>query len=202
MLGFDEDHVAELNRRWQIGNPASGFLYPAFDDRREDRSEVLIHSKAPDLEDFINQLFHVQHEDVPAGVKEQKALFSQLLGSMDVTLEECSAISENILQKASEEDAGICLEKNTARKIVEAAGADTAEFDELYDETIGTTPLAYAAIADPYVTVRTDTATIRLPSDKAQLIETRTIDGRDYILIPADGAVTVNGTAVSAAGQN
>ena len=55
-LGFDEDRVTELDRRWQIGNPVSSFLYPAFDGRLENRNEVLVHSAAPDEEDFINGL--------------------------------------------------------------------------------------------------------------------------------------------------
>ncbi len=179
-LGFDEDRVTELDRRWQIGNPVSSFLYPAFDGRLENRNEVLVHSAAPDEEDFING-------------------FSELLGQMDCTVETAAAITENIVEKAAEEDASPVLEKETLRRIVSAAGLGTEDFDEMYDDTVGDTPIAMDVIAEPYVTVRTDAALVKLPVDKAQLVETRRIDGRDYILIPADGTVTVNGVAVSAA---
>jgi hypothetical protein len=50
--------------------------------------------------------------------------------------------------------------------------------------------------------VKTDSVVLKVPSDKAQLIETRKINGRDYILIPADGTVTVNGAAVTALAKN
>ena len=72
------------------------------------------------------------------------------------------------------------------------------DFDEIYDETIGDTQIALDAVAESCITVKTDAMTLKVPIDKAQLIRTRIIDGREYILIPADGTVTVNGTAVSA----
>ena len=196
-LGFEEDHVAELSRRWQIGNPACGFLYPAFSDRMEDRGEVLIFSKNPNTEDFINGMFLIDAEAAPVGVKEQKFLFSDLLTQMDMNLEAAAAISEGILEKSAEEDVPLMLEKEAVRAIAEGAGVDTQEFDEIYEETIGETPIALPSVAEPYVTVRTDRVTLKVPSSASQLIETRTIDGRDYILIPADGTVTVNGTAVT-----
>ena len=197
-LGFREDRVAELDRRWQIGNPVAGFLYPSFSERLEDRNEVMLRSNAPDGEDFLTALFAVQAEAAPVGAETQRALFSDLLGQMDVNLESAAAISENLVEKAAEEDAPQTLEKQTVRKIAEAAGAPMEDFDEIYDETIGDTQIALDAVAESCITVKTDAMTLKVPIDKAQLIRTRIIDGREYILIPADGTVTVNGTAVSA----
>ena len=194
-LGLMEDRVGELSRRWQIGNPGSGFLYPAFSGRAEDRWELLVHSANPDLEDFINSLFGITLQNVPVGIKAQKDIFSSLLGQMDVSLAEAAAVSETLVAKAAEAEE-MQLEKETVRRIVEDAGAKTDQFDEIYDETVGETPVSYAAIAEPYVTVRTDQAVIKIPVSHSQLIETRVIDGREYILIPADGAVTVNGVSV------
>lgn len=198
VLGLDVDHVAELKRRWQIGNPGSGFLYPAYSERMEDRWQVLVHSANPDMEDFINRMFGVEEDTAPVGIKAQKNIFSSLLGQMDVGLSEAAAISENIVAKAAEGEEPQ-LEKETLQKIVQSAGISRDDFDEIYEETVGETPVSYAAIADPYVTVRTDSAVIKVPAEQSSLIRTRVIDGREYILIPADGAVTVNGIAVSAA---
>ena len=197
-LGLAEDRVAELSRRWMIANPSCGFLYPSFSDRLEDRNEVLIHSKMPETEDFIRRLFQVETPDAAVGAKAQKGLFSELLGQMDVTLPVAAAISENVLEKSAEEDVPLLLEKEDMRKIAASAGADLSAFDEIYDECIGEIPIALPAVADAYVTVKTDTVTLKVPAKSAQLIETRNIDGRDYILIPADGTVTVNGAAVVA----
>ncbi len=197
VLGYDVDHVGELDRRWQIGNPACGFLYPAFDNRGEDRNEVLLYSANPDAEEYMNGLFGVPEAEAPVGVKAQREIFTSLIGQLDVGLTQAASISENILEKAAEQEE-VQLAKEEIRKIAESAGVDTDAFDEIYEETVGDTPIAIAAVADTSVIVKTDTVMIKVPSDKAQLIETRTIDGRDYILIPADGTVTVNGAAVCA----
>lgn len=201
VLGYDIDRVAELDRRWQIGSPVCGFLYPAFDNRGEDRNEVLIHSATPDTEEFIDGIFGIAAEESPVGVKAQREVFGSMLSRMDVTLEEAAAISENIVEKAAEQE-GPALERDDLKKIVEAAGVDTAPFDELYEDIVGELPLAISAVAEADVTVKTDTVTIRLPADRSRLIETRRIDGRDYILIPADGTVTVNGISVIAAEED
>lgn len=199
-LGFEEDQVAELSRRWQIGAPVSGFLYPSFSDRNEDRGELLVHSKHPDEEDFLRSLFAIVPETAPVGVTEQKEIFSSLIGQMDVSLTEAAVVCESLVEKSAEEDAPERFGEDTLDRIARSAGIgmEKAELMELYADTVGEVPIAMTAITDPYITVRTDQAVIKVPAEKARLIETRRIDGRDYILIPADGAVTVNGLSVTA----
>ncbi len=197
VLGYDLDHVGELERRWQIGNPTCGFLYPSFDNRSEDRNEVLIRSAAPENEDFLGELFRVSGETAPVGVKQQRELFCEMLSRLDVDLGEAAAISETMVEKAAELESPV-LDQMEMKKIAEAAGVDTEQFDEIYEDTVGATPIAITAVTDSSVTVKTDTVTIKLPAENAQLVETRRIDGRDYILIPADGTVTLNGTPVRA----
>lgn len=41
----DENRIAPRIRDWVVGAPNSGFLYPAFTDRKEDREHVLFYSK-------------------------------------------------------------------------------------------------------------------------------------------------------------
>ena len=197
VLGYDVDHVGELDRRWQIGNPACGFLYPSFDDRGEDRNEVMIYSKTPDREEYLNGLFGVTEKESPVGVKAQKGIFSTLLGQMDPTLKEAVAFSESIVEHAAMQEEPE-LRREDLKKLIGESGTDTEMFDEIYEDTVGETPIAIAAVAESSVSVCTDAVTIRVSADKAQLIETRRINGRDYILIPADGTVTVNGSAVRA----
>ena len=199
VLGFEIGRVAELDRRWQIGRPVSGFLYPAFSDRGEDRNQVLVHSKSPENEDYLRMLFSVSEEGQPVGIKTQKDMFASLLDQMDMSLECAAAISEGISEKAAEEDVTV-IGKEMVKAIASSAGADTGAFDEIYDDTIGGVQISAAAVSEQYVTVKTDSAVIRIPTDRAQLIETRCIDGREYILIPADGTVTVNGAAVTSGG--
>lgn len=194
-LGYDVDHVGELDRRWQIGNPSCGFLYPAFSDRGEDRSEVLIYSANPNTEEYLNGLFGIEEEASPVSARAQMNLFGEVLGKLDVSLEAAAEITGAIVDKAADEE-GTDLIREDVRKIIEDAGVDTGSFDEVYEDTVGNTPLSITAVAQSQVLVKTDAVTIKVPADKAQLIETRTIDGRSYILIPADGTVTVSGIPV------
>ncbi len=196
-LGFDAERVAELGRRWQIGNPSGGFLYPAFSDRGEDRNQLLIHSKTPESEDYLRSFFAVSDEAQPVGMKAQKEIFTSLVDRLDMNLESAASFTENVARKASEADVTF-LAKEDVRKLAEEAGVGTEDLDEIYEDVVGDVPLGAAAVADSYVTVKTDTVYLRIPAESAQLIETRQIDGRDYILIPADGAVTVNGASVTA----
>ena len=194
-LGFAGDEVAELERRWQIGNPASGFLYPAFSDRSEDRNLVLIHSGEPEGEQVFKEFFKIDEVTAPVGMKTQKELFASLLSQINVSVETAAEITETVAEKAACEDAFL-VEEQEIRKVIEAAGADAENFEEIFEETVGDTPILLTAVAEPYVTVKTDSAEIKVPTERSQLITTRNIDGREYILIPADGAVTVNGVPV------
>ena len=49
--------------------------------------------------------------------------------------------------------------------------------------------------------VKTAEATISLSPECSYLMETRIIDGRKYLLIPADESVEVNGFGVSVKGE-
>lgn len=197
-LGFDEDRVAELPRRWTIGNPMIGFLYPSFDNRMEDRNEALLHAPNPDQEEILRNIFDIAGTP-PVSSKDQKTLFTELIGRMDVDVEDAAYLSEIIVEKAAEEDAKPQLEKEDIRSIARSAGVKVDEtFDEAFEETIGGTPLALSSIVDSYVTVKTDTTTIKVKTDKSSLIKTRNIDGIDYILIPANGTILVNGVPVVA----
>jgi beta-glucosidase len=82
---------------------------------------------------------------------------------------------------------------------VERCGIETQNFDESFDDIIGTVPLDIAAIRENAIVVATDSATIKVPAEKSRFIKTRLIDGVSYILIPVDGAVLVNG--IPAAGN-
>ena len=47
--------------------------------------------------------------------------------------------------------------------------------------------------------VKTPSVVIKINSDRTDLVETRVIDGRSYLLIPIEGDIAVNGQPVFAA---
>lgn len=188
-LGYnDGEGVTELTRRWTIGAPTEGFLYPSFNDRIGDLNEVLYRSKKEITGELFREFFDA---DLPVTASMQKDAFNTLMDSLNVKMESAAAIQEDLARLEAENFT--VLEKNDALKLAERIGADTENFDEIYDDIIGDIPLAIPALRENSVVVSTDSATIKIPFDRASSIETRVIDGVTYIVIPVDGAVIVNG---------
>lgn len=192
-LGYSEESgVAELTRRWTIGVPVEGFLYPSFNDRIGDLNEVLYRAKKEISGELFGEFFD---SSIPANAKQQKDAFNTLMDSLNISMEEAAGIQEDLSHLEAENVT--VLEKDDAKKLAERCGIDTETFDESYDEIIGDVPLSVSALKDPAVVVATDSATIKIPAEKAGLVVTRMIDGVNYILIPVDGAVLVNGIPTS-----
>ena len=188
-LGYDDgEGVTELSRRWTIGAPTEGFLYPSFNDRIGDLNEVLYRSKKDITGELFREFFDA---DLPVTASMQKDAFNTLMDSLNVKMESAAAIQEDLAQLEAENFT--VLEKNDALKLAERIGADTENFDEVYDDIIGDIPLTIPALRENSVVVSTDSATIKIPFDRASFIKTRVIDGVTYIVIPVDGAVIVNG---------
>lgn len=188
-LGYDDgEGVTELTRRWTIGAPAEGFLYPSFNDRIGDLNEVLYRSKKEITRELFNEFFDA---DLPVTADMQKDAFNTLMDSLNVKMESAAAIQEDLAQLEAENFT--VLEKNDTLKLAERIGANTENFDEIYDDIIGDIPLTIPALRENSVVVSTDSATIKIPFDRASFIKTRVIDGVTYIVIPVDGAVIVNG---------
>jgi hypothetical protein len=188
-LGYDDgEGVTELTRRWTIGAPTEGFLYPSFNDRIGDLNEVLYRSKKEISKELFNEFFDA---GLPVTASMQKDAFNTLMDSLNVKMESAAAIQEDLAMLEAENFT--VLEKNDALKLAERIGADTENFDEVYDDIIGDIPLTIPALRENSVVVSTDSATIKIPFDRASFIKTRVIDGVTYIVIPVDGAVIVNG---------
>ncbi len=192
-LGYNDlDGVTELSRRWTIGAPEEGFLYPAFTDRIGDLNEVLYRAKKEISSDLFGTFFEA---GLPVTAKMQKDAFNTLIDSLDASVESVALIQDDLANLEGENVT--VLEKEDAKKLAERCGIDTGHFDESYGDIIGDMPLAVAALKEPAVVFSTDSATIKIPADRAQLVETREIDGITYILIPVDGSVVVNGIPAS-----
>ena len=75
----------------------------------------------------------------------------------------------------------------------------TAAFEEKYQETFGERAELPAVnmISPKQFKISTPSVSIQVDPERTNLIETRIIDGRRYILILADGDVEVNGVKVN-----
>lgn len=192
-LGVQDKNVVELQRRWVVKRPELGFLYPTFDERGENRNEVALFGKDPAADHLISTLFHMREQDMPASLDEQQERFEALLSDLDVDMEKASHFTKAIAEKAAEDKESDAIEKATIRRCAEICDIDTTDFEEYYENDVGTTKLTEAALVNKSVTIETGDFKLSVPTEKSDLIQTRKVDGVNYILIPIDGDIKVNG---------
>ena len=193
-LGYtDTDGVAELSRRWTIGTPVEGFLYPAFSSRAQDPDAVLYRARKSVSAKLFSTLFGDAAPPVPADT--QKDAFAGFMDDMHVSFEAASCVQEELAALVQENVQE--LDRDGTRALVERSGIGTDGFDEAYDKAVGDVPLTVSALVENAVTVTTDNAMLRVPADQVQLVRTEMLDGVLCLVLPVDGRVLVNGIPVS-----
>ena len=148
----------------------------------------------------------------PMSAAEQKETFSETLAAAldtDCRFDVVQAVHENLRSRIEEHKEAKDPDalEITARDVVSVLRTSgvplekTEKFERECEKRYG----AHAAL-DPNNIVEskkleivTPEVKITLPGEFGYLVETREIDGRKYILIPADGGVEVNGIGVNLA---
>ena len=197
-------HLAD----WVVSAPDLGFLFPAYEEHSANIYNALFYTRdaSNPHEAFIENVFGAEK---PMPAREQTETFQTLL--QEALEEECSldvmqAVHETVRtmieeQKADKTAEPLRLGKQEVKQMLEDCGVSMERaqaFEEHYDETFG----AYAELpAVNLVTpkqfkVDTPSVSIRVDPERSDLIETRIIDGKNYILVLADGDVEVNGVNV------
>lgn len=195
-----------------VSNPELGFLYPAFDDRSANIYNALFYSKnAAQLhQEVIDAVFHVEP---PMSAVQQKNVFDCALSE---TLEkECSydvvqSVHEQIRTRIADhkeskdpqpleftvsEVGGMLSNSGVSQEKVEAF---QNECKRQYGEDASLNP--NNIIESKKFEVATPEIKVSVAPENSYLVETRVIDGRKYLLIPADEGVEINGLAVTIPG--
>lgn len=145
-LGFDDDlgEIHTLKQIFAVELPETGFLYPAFNERSTDDTEILYSSKKTDIlqDAFIEKVLGVSAM-LPA--KQQKEGFnefvSEVLGN-ESSFETVLAIQENLKETVNNkksESVGetVFLDKESMRNVFEKSGVSEerlASFDKKFDD--------------------------------------------------------------------
>ena len=145
-LGFDEakGEIHLLRRAFAVELPDIGFLYPAFNDRSSDDTEVLFSSKKTDvLQDiFLEKLLDVS-ATLPA--KQQKEGFTEFVADVlgeEAEIETVFAIQDNLResirnQKLESEGAPVFFDKSSMRDVFERSGVSgesLERFEKRFDD--------------------------------------------------------------------
>ena len=203
-----ENAFHNLSPDWVVSAPELGFLFPAFDDRSTNLYNALYYCRNVEQnhQDFIDAMFKVPAPMAPAVQKETfQSVLGEALGeecSMEVVQAVHAELSGLIEEhKASKVPEPLVISKRTVSGVLHSCGVDDEHleaFSQSYEESFGgDVDLSPKNLVEPgQIQVSTPDVTIRISGERGDLIETRIIDGRKYILIRADEGVEVNGVPI------
>ena len=195
---------------WLAGAPALGFLFPLYEGGAADVNAMLFFTKEKKdaHEAFLKAAFNVEAV-MPAAEQTDsfQALLAQTLGtecSLNVVQEMHEAVSELIEEQQKDKDAEpLMLSKQDVARVLSDAGVSeerTEAFRQGFDATFGANAALPAVniVAPKQFKVDLPSVSIKVDPKQADLLETRVIDGRSYLLIPIEGDIAVNGQPVFA----
>lgn len=198
--------IQDRIRDWVVDMPDKGFLFPAFNERSTDIHGVLYYTKkSEDLQpELIEQLLGAR---MPMSANTQKETFQMLIedtlgedGDYEIIRNIHDTLNE-MIEEHKEEPEPLQLDKTDVRKVFEQSGVSSEKmesFDQNYEETAGekTSLLASNITETKKFQIETPDIVIKVNPDRADLIETRMIDGRQCIVIAVDDHIEVNGVHV------
>ncbi len=209
-LGYVIDQSAFHNCTFPqtVAAPEMGFMFPCFDDRAANIYNALFYTKDTDMmqEEFIGSVFKTE---IPMSAGEQKMTFQEVLTETleeDCSFEVIQSVHERICErivehKESKDPAPLDLSSREVGEILENSGVPKEKvevFKEKVKKQFGEDkPLKPANIIDSKkFEVVTPQVKISVAPEYSYLLETQTINGRKYIMIPADETVEINGVSV------
>ena len=191
-----------------VAPPELGFLFPAFDDRAANLYNALAYARKPDQlhHEFLDAIFHTEP---PMSAGEQREAFQNALSQAlegTCSLEVVQAVHEQLADriqqhKDSHDPEPLAVTPKEVGAILQDCGA-TEEQITAFCDSCGE-QFGQDAVLSPEnlidrkrFEVKTADVTVTLPPECSYLLETRVIDGKKYLLIPAENGLEVNGLPV------
>ena len=205
---FPGDNEFHYTASHVVSPPELGFLFPAFDDRAANIYNALFYSRKPDElhQEFIDAVFHTEP---PMSAAEQREAFqealSQALGdncSMEVVRSIHERLTDQIARhKESKAVEPPCVTVGEIGAVLGDCGVAQEQIEAFRancEERFGAgAALSPANLIDAgKFEVKTTHASVSVSPDCSYLVETRVIDGKQYILVPAGENVEINGQTV------
>jgi len=191
-----------------VSPPELGFLFPAFDDRAANIYNALTYARKPDElhQEFLDAIFHTEP---PMSAGEQREAFETALREGlegACSLEVAQTVHERLTAKieehreAKDPEPLAVTAKDVAAILRDCGGSEEqiaafcGKCGELFGEDAALNPANL--IDSKRFEAKTADASISLDPEHSYLLETRVIDGKKYLLIPAGEGLEVNGMPV------
>ncbi len=200
--------ISDRDRDWVVDPPVKAFLFPAFIDRNTDIHNMLYFTKKPDdlQPTFVEALFGGRS---PLSATDQKNTFDQIVQETvgdAADYHVMQNIHENLqsmMEEHKDDPEPLQLEKADVRALLKDSGVPQEQmdlqFEKSYEKAAGEEdqPLLVSNIANTRkFDIETPDVMIRVKPDRADLVESRIIDGRQCLVIMVDDHVEVNGINV------
>ena len=209
MYSAEDQDFRDMSCGRTLSAPELGFMFPAFDDRTSNIYNALYYVRnANDIhEDFVDAVFATE---LPMPGPVQKAAFEDILQETlkeDLSFPVMQAVSDRLrenveIKKQDKSGETPVISAPEVKTILADCGLPLEKleaFDDAYEKQFGRgASLSAANIVDTKcLRVKTPNVSIQVNPDFSDLVETRVIDGKKYILIRAEEDVQINGVAVS-----
>lgn len=201
----EESRFENLSLAQIVASPEIGFMFPSFDDRSANIYSALFYTKDTKgiHEELIDAIFKTE---VPMPAKRQQETFGSVVQKTldrECTLDVVQAVHEELkdrieIHKESKDPDPLELSYSEMADILEKSGMDGEQRDMFISEcreNFGEDrPLSPEnLVSTGKFEICTENVQIKADPSFSRFITTRVIDGKKYILIPADGEVAVNG---------
>lgn len=207
-LSYNSETNAFHNRvrDWIVELPETGFLFPAFNDRCADLHSTLYYSKNPEEphSEFVDGILGAL---LPLTAGSQKETFHSLIEETlgdEADYEVVKNIHEQLtemIEEHKEIPEPLTLDKHQVKNLFEKSGVEEerlADFDQLYDAAAGehTSLLADNVANTRTFEVKTPDVIVKVNPERADLVNTMTLDGKRCLVIEINDHVEVNGIPV------
>ena len=202
--GDNEFHNCLANQI--VAAPELGFIFPTFDDRTANIYNALFYARKPEElhHEFIDGIFKVEP---PMSSAEQREAFQAVLSDSELSnMSIVQAIHEQFKSRIDEhaeskEDEPLTVSAGDVAGILTDLGVDEEKvkaFQQNYSERFGSGAVLPPEniIDSSRFELKIGDATVSVDPEYSYLIETQVIEGKKYILIPAEAEAEINGFPV------
>jgi hypothetical protein len=207
-LCYDSDSGMFIDKRgeWMVQKPDQGFLFPAYNDRMPDLHSALYYARKEE-ERHSELTDGLLGASLPMKQSDQASLFSSLVEETlgrDCDYDNVVSVQEAVSQMIEEhkdDPEPLQLEKADLRRVLSENGASQEvmeTFDETFDEAVGEggTLMAESLVPSGNLVVKSPSVRISIKSDMKDMLQTRVLDGREYLVIPIQDEIEVNGIRI------
>lgn len=202
-LCFTGKSFTSRNDTWMVDKPDFGFLFPAFNERTADVHSALYYAKKDLHEDLVANLFGTEIGKTADMEKNAFSIIVQDTFGRDCSYDKVKEITNIMLQRkidAEFNDDSPEISKRELQKVLESVGATEdgiKQFNRSFDENAGVS-LKASSLIEKTTKIKSDYVDVSISSDKMDYLESKIIDGREYLLVPVADDIMVNGIPIAA----